>query len=246
MSLNKQENNPLVLSEKSIQIQKMFDKISNKYDFLNRLLSAGQDTRWRNKMICSFPENTSGTLYDVACGTGDVLFHTINKRKDYKTFYGFDISAGMLEQAKIRARKNNVNNNLHFIQASAEALPVENNSADCLTISFGFRNVDNRDFALKEFNRVLKTSGTLFILEFFPADNTFFAKLFDFYFKKILPKIGGLFSDRSAYEYLPNSVSTMPSAENFSKMLSNAGFVSIEQTKWLGGATRLFKATKKS
>nr|BFD32686.1 bifunctional demethylmenaquinone methyltransferase/2-methoxy-6-polyprenyl-1,4-benzoquinol methylase UbiE [Pigmentibacter ruber] len=246
MNLNKQENNQLVLSEKSVKIQKMFDKISNKYDFLNRLLSAGQDTKWRNKMICSFPKCHSGILYDVACGTGDVVFQAIDKRKDFKTFYGFDISAGMLEQAKIRSRKNNINSHINFIQASAESLPVENNSADCLTISFGFRNVDNREIALNEFNRVLKTSGTLFILEFFPADNNLFAKLFDFYFKKILPKIGGIFSDRSAYEYLPNSVSTMPSAENFRKMLTDAGFESIEQTKWLGGATRLFKATKKS
>lgn len=248
MSADKQPQNHLLLSEKSIEIQKMFDKISGKYDFLNKLLSAGQDIRWRNTMIASFPkqERQSGVLYDIACGTGDVIFHTINKRKDYNQFFGFDISAGMLEQAKIRAESNPQNQNIQFIQASAEKLPVNAQSADCLTISFGLRNVDNREVALQEFHRVLKNSGTLYVLEFFAADNTFFAKFFDFYFKKILPKIGGIFSDRAAYEYLPNSVSTMPSAENFEKLLLNAGFTSIEQTKWLGGATRLFKATKKS
>ncbi len=248
MNADRQPQDQLILSEKSIQVQKMFDKISNKYDFLNRLLSAGQDIRWRNKMITSFPKNLthSGILYDVACGTGDVLFHTLNKRKDFKEFYGFDISIGMLEQAKIRARKSNYSQNIHFIQASAEVLPVAAESADCLTIAFGLRNVDNREIALKEFHRVLKNSGTLYVLEFFQAENTIFAKFFDFYFKKILPKIGGLFSDRSAYEYLPNSVSTMPTAKNFERMLVDLGFTSIEQTKWLGGATRLFKATKKS
>ncbi len=248
MNADRQPQNQLLLSEKSIQVQKMFDKISNKYDFLNRLLSAGQDIRWRNKMITSFPKSLtrSGILYDVACGTGDVLFHTLAKRKDFKEFYGFDISIGMLEQARLRAKKSDNLQNIHFVQASAEILPVESETADCLTISFGLRNVDNREVALKEFQRVLKKSGTLYVLEFFKADNTLFAKFFDFYFKKILPKIGGIFSDRTAYEYLPNSVSTMPSAENFEKMLCDIGFTSIEQTKWLGGATRLFKATKKS
>ena len=82
-------------------------------------------------------------------------------------------------------------------------------------------------------------------MEFFPSESTFFAKLFDFYFKKILPKIGGLLSDKAAYEYLPNSVSTMPSGNQFKQILSEIGFIEVEQTLWLGGATRLFKAVKK-
>jgi demethylmenaquinone methyltransferase/2-methoxy-6-polyprenyl-1,4-benzoquinol methylase len=246
MSLNDSSNKQMILSEKSIQIQSMFDKISKRYDLLNRLLSAGQDTRWRNKMIRSMPSIVSkqGTLYDIACGTGDVLLSTKRKRKDYSNLIGFDISEGMLSQARIRSKLKQYD--IQFIQASAEQIPTENNSADCITISFGLRNVDNREEALKEFHRILKKGGTLFVLEFFPSESTFFAKIFDIYFKKVLPKIGGLISDKSAYEYLPKSVSTMPSGKEFKQILSNIGFIEIEQTLWLGGATRLFKAVKKS
>ena len=97
----------MILSAKSTQIQSMFDKISNRYDFLNRLLSAGQDTRWRNKMIRTFPKvnKEQGILYDVACGTGDVLLNAKLKRKDYTEFIGFDISEGMLTQARLRTQK---------------------------------------------------------------------------------------------------------------------------------------------
>jgi demethylmenaquinone methyltransferase / 2-methoxy-6-polyprenyl-1,4-benzoquinol methylase len=246
MSINNSSSKQMVLSEKSTQIQMMFDKISNRYDLLNRLLSAGQDTRWRNKMIIAMPKvnNKKGTLYDIACGTGDVLLNAKSKRNDYSKFVGFDISDGMLTQARNRAKGKYPD--IKFIQASAEEIPVENESADCLTISFGLRNVDNREVALQEFHRILKNGGTLFVLEFFQAENTLLAKLFDLYFKRILPKIGGFLSDKAAYEYLPQSVSTMPTGNQFKKILSNTGFVEIEQTLWLGGATRLFKAVKKS
>lgn len=246
MSINNNSSKQMILSEKSTQIQVMFDKISNRYDLLNRLLSAGQDTRWRNKMITSMPKikNKNGVLYDIACGTGDVLFNAKAKRNDYSDYNGFDISEGMLTQARNRAKRKYPD--IKFFQASAEEIPAQNESADCLTISFGLRNVDNREVALREFHRVLKNGGTLFVLEFFQAKNTILAKLFDLYFKKILPKIGGIISDKAAYEYLPQSVSTMPTGNQFEKILTDIGFVEVEQTLWLGGATRLFKAVKKS
>ena len=173
-----------------------------------------------------------------------MLFTAKLKRKDYSNLIGFDISEGMLKQAKNRAL--NKYPDIQFIQASAESIPVKSESADCLTISFGLRNVDNRNLALSEFYRVLKNGGTLFVLEFFKAENNLMAKLFDFYFKKILPKIGGFISDKAAYEYLPQSVSTMPSGNDFKKILLDIGFIEVEQIQWLGGATRLFKAVKKS
>jgi demethylmenaquinone methyltransferase/2-methoxy-6-polyprenyl-1,4-benzoquinol methylase len=236
------------LSEKSKQIQLMFDKISSKYDFLNRLLSFGQDIRWRNAILRKMPkvENKNGTFYDVACGTGDVLFSVLKKQIDYTYFSGFDISQGMLDQAENRlSGKKVLGKKIQFVQASAEQLPVENATADCLAISFGLRNVDDRQKALNEFYRVLKLNGTLFVLEFFTPQRTLMAKFFDFYFKKILPFIGGVFSDKSAYEYLPKSVSTMPDSDAFIKMLKASGFSDIEQTCWLAGGTRLFKANKK-
>lgn len=244
MKQNKQElnSNDLVLSEKSRKIQEMFDKISPKYDFLNRLLSFRQDIRWRKSLIKKIPfvQNSNGVLYDVACGTGDVIYTAFKKRSDYKTFIGFDISAGMLNQAQIR----NNTSQIKYVLASAESLPVAAESADCVTISFGLRNVDDRKKALIEFHRVLKKGGKLIVLEFFPAKSSFFQNLFHFYFKKILPKIGGFFSDKSAYTYLPQSVSSMPMPHEFKSLLLESGFSCVESKGWLSGSTMLFKCDK--
>jgi demethylmenaquinone methyltransferase / 2-methoxy-6-polyprenyl-1,4-benzoquinol methylase len=91
---------------------------------------------------------------------------------------------------------------------------------------------------------VLKPQGRLYVLEFFKSDRSLMAAAFDFYFKNVLPRIGGLFSDRSAYEYLPRSVSSMPSGPEFKTMLESSGFRVVEEVKWLFGATRLFVAEK--
>ncbi len=242
-------NSPLQLSDKSQKIQQMFDKISTKYDFLNRLLSFKQDQRWRKELIKQIPVITGkdGILYDVACGTGDVILSCQTQRHDYHQAIGFDISQGMLTQAAYNCGKMSdqlKNPLISFVQASAEHLPVENNSAHCLTIAFGFRNVDNRQKALEEFYRVLKPGGKLLVLEFFPARNSFFQNLFQFYFKKILPTIGGLFSDKSAYAYLPNSVESMPTPFEFKAWLERAGFTQLHSKSWLCGSTVLFSCHK--
>ena len=232
----------LNLSPKSRQIQDMFNKISAKYNFLNSILSFGQDKRWRRALIQSLPkiQNKEGVLYDVACGTGDVVLAARKNRSDYHSFSGFDISSGMLEQAKSRTPHLEVK----YILASAEHLPVKSETADAVTIAFGLRNVDNREQALSEFNRVLKKGGSLFILEFFPAKNTLFRSVFNFYFKKILPIIGGILSDKSAYSYLPHSVKTMPLSDEFEILLKENGFEKIKHRGWLSGSTMLFQCIK--
>lgn len=241
------------LSEKSLHVQRMFDTIAPSYDFLNRLLSFRQDVRWRNALIAALPTEASGagTLYDVACGTGDVILQTLSRRNDYATFRGFDISAGMLRRAEERfqgvvERSTPLGKPIActFTQASAENLPADDAAADAVSIAFGLRNVDDRGRALRDFFRCLKPGGALLVLEFFRADVSAFAHLFDFYFRHVLPKIGGLVSDREAYEYLPRSVSTMPAADEFTAQLEATGFNAVSETKWLSGGVRLFVARK--
>ncbi len=245
----------LVLSDKSRQVQTMFDAIAPRYDLLNRLLSARQDVRWRRALVRSLPTAVAadGVLFDVACGTGDVCLNVARDRRDYQRISGLDISQGMIDVARSREPLNRIRTrrqlsgafDLGFTLASAEELPLASNSGNALTIAFGLRNVDNRQRALCEFSRVLKPGGRVLILEFFEAESSFFSKIFQVYFKFILPFIGGLFSSREAYEYLPQSVSTMPNADEFKNMLEMAGFEHVTEQRWLGGATRLFTADKK-
>lgn len=233
------------ISDKSKQVQLMFDTISPKYDFLNRLLSFGQDTKWRAKALSLMPEISTldGIHYDIACGTADVILGASKSRKDYKYFVGFDLSAGMLEVARQRCQNKSID--VQFIHATAEQLPCRDSSANCITIAFGFRNMDDRNRVLQECFRALKPHGALLILDFFESENTFFAKIFKLYFRYILPKIAGIFSDKQAYTYLPMSVAAMPTANEMKKMLVNVGFCSyVEKYSWLSGAVRLFVAKK--
>jgi len=233
------------LSDKSKQIQVMFDTISPTYDFLNSILSMGQDTRWRERALSFMPDvlTLDGVHYDIACGTGDILIRASRCRKDYTKFFGIDLSQGMLKVAQSRCIKQKVE--AKFFHATAEKLPCPNQSAHCVTISFGFRNIDNRVKALNEFYRVLKPDGVLIILDFFEGEKNLFSKIFRFYFKVLLPKIAGLFSNKKAYSYLPESVGSMPTSVQMKKMLVDAEFSSyVEQYSWLWGAVRLFVAKK--
>lgn len=239
------------LSDKSQQIQQMFDRISGRYDFLNRLLSFRQDVRWRKRLVkslpttASFPGESDLCLFDVACGTGDVIFSVAKKRKEYQNLVGFDISQGMLAQAELKRKAESFpSQKIQFVQSSAESLTADSESAHAVTIAFGLRNVENRLQALQEFHRVLKKDGCLFVLEFFPASQTILTSFFDFYFKRVLPRMASLFSDREAYHYLPNSVSTMPTGEEFQKMLLMVGYSKVEQVSWMSGAVRLFTCSK--
>jgi len=246
----------LELSQKSQDVQAMFDRIAPRYDLLNRLLSARQDVRWRKSLIAAMPQmtgNRGGVLYDVACGTGDVLIAALGRRADYTKAQGFDISQGMMDAGMRRRELVDVVSRrgsqgrpveVGFTLASAENLPVPEASGDAVSIAFGLRNVDDRPRALREFSRVLRPGGRLLVLEFFPARSTFFARVFDIYFKRILPLVGGLLSDRASYEYLPKSVASMPSGVEFTRMLHDAGFTDVTEKSWLSGATRLFVAQK--
>ncbi|SVD34846.1 uncharacterized protein METZ01_LOCUS387700, partial [marine metagenome] len=184
-------------------VQRMFDDISPHYDFLNHFLSLGIDIYWRKKFTRKLDIQDGDTILDVACGTGDVGFEILKKHS--VTITGIDLSQKMIELAQGKARKRNLDK-ITFLQGDAENLSINDNSVDCLTISYGFRNISNYETALSEFHRVLKPGGRLGILEFSEPKSKIIASIFGFYFHEILPRIGSLFSRSDAYRYLPESV----------------------------------------
>ncbi len=219
---------------KQKKIVSMFDQIAKTYDISNRVLSFGIDKSWRkdacDKTYKILNQKEIATIIDVACGTGDMCEFWDQRAKKLKIklkeIIGADPSRGMLEVAKEK------NLNASYVVASAKDLPFKDNKADIISISYGLRNVIDRDEGLREFKRVLKPNGLLVILEFTKLkDENVISKLRDFYMKKVLPIVGGVLSRNfSAYKYLPNSIDNFLTKEKLIQELQEIGF-DIELTK---------------
>lgn len=227
--------------EKKKFVEKMFDDISPKYDFLNHFLSLGIDIYWRKKFINKIKIQNDTSILDVACGTGDVGFQILKKYN--VKLINIDISKNMLSFARKKAIKKNLNN-IEFIQGDAESLPIDDNSIDYLTISYGFRNISNYEKALSEFHRVLKPKGTLAILEFSIPKSKMVGKLFQLYFHYILPLIGSLFSRSDAYLYLPESVDFFPKRNDICNKINSAGFIKTKVIDLTFGISTIFLGYK--
>ncbi len=214
--------------EKQEKIVEMFDDIAPTYDRANRVLSMGIDKTWRKKG-CDLAYRLYGKkevdlVLDIACGTGDMMDYWMRRAShagiELKKLLGVDPSNGMVDVAREKFPK------FDYAISKATEIPVEDAQADFLSISYGIRNVVEREKALKEFNRVLKPGGFVVILEFMKRENPgVLAKVTDFYLNKVLPKIGGAISNnKEAYEYLPNSIEGFLTLEKMQEELEAAGF----------------------
>jgi demethylmenaquinone methyltransferase / 2-methoxy-6-polyprenyl-1,4-benzoquinol methylase len=212
------------LSEKGERIREMFDTIAPRYDFLNRLLSLGIDRRWRRFAVSQIQTPPDGRVLDIATGTGDIALEVARQTSSDIMIVGADISREMVEIGRQKVADSPYAGRITFEIAPCEALPFPNAHFDAITIAFGIRNVVDRLQGLNEMNRVLNPGGRAIILEFSTPTSPLFRAIYLFYFLKVLPAIGGLFSKQSAYRYLPDSVLEFPSREEFKALLVQAGF----------------------
>lgn len=232
--------NRVVEGSEQSEVGQMFDRISKRYDLANRVLSLGVDRIWRKKSIAALGNLQNKVLLDVATGTGDMIWIALKKFPSVKPI-GLDYAPKMLELAKQRDQSQKV----QWILGSADELPFEDFTIDCITISFGIRNVANYQKALDEFYRVLNWNGTVAILEFSLPTNPIWRAIYRTYFHYVLPILGGLISgDRLAYRYLPKSVEAFPYGENFVKLLMEAKFQMIKHTPLTGGIATLYTGKK--
>jgi demethylmenaquinone methyltransferase/2-methoxy-6-polyprenyl-1,4-benzoquinol methylase len=216
------------------RVRDMFARISPRYDLLNHLLSANIDKRWRRRVVEKLGPLVAheSRILDVACGTGDLsiaLFEDIGAGVT-----GLDFCRPMLERA---ARKQP---RIAFVEGDALQLPFDKGVFDAVTIAFGLRNLSSVERGLSELQRVLKPNGWAVILEFSKPVVPGFRSLAAAYCTRLLPRIGGLISgSRSAYEYLPDSVSRFPDQETLSAMMSDAGFADVGFENLTGGVAAL-------
>ena len=225
--------------DKKHQVRQIFDSIAFRYDFLNHLLSFGIDPYWRHAALKLTKFQPGAVLLDVACGTGD--FAIAAKKMGVKTIYGADFSHNML---KLFNKKSDwiVGNNIQMV---AEKIPLKKESITNITVAFGVRNFYNIQEGFNSFFNALKKNGKATVLEFRLPSNSFFKVVYKFYFKKILPVVGGIISgDKEAYSYLPRSVEEFDEKINLPELLKNSGFEKIETHSLTFGIVQVIIATK--
>jgi len=213
--------------DKKEQVATMFNDIAKRYDFLNRLLSAGIDKSWRKKAIAELKEIQPKKILDVATGTADVALMTYKLLKPEK-ITGIDISDGMIALGKEKIAKKGLTDFIELQNGDSEKINYTDDFFDAVTVAFGVRNFQNLEKGLSEMLRVLKPGGKLVILEFSKPCNTMFKSFYKFYMKIIAPKAGRMFAkNKDAYKYLNDSVQAFPEREQFTAIMKNAGYKNV-------------------
>jgi len=229
---------------KKEQVADMFNNISKTYDFLNHFLSLGIDIIWRKKAIGELKSIKPRIMLDVATGTGDFAFEAIKILKPEKVV-GVDISEGMLNVARRKIEERNLGAVFSVQTGDSEKLQFENDHFDAITVAFGVRNYENLEKGLADMYRVLKPEGKIVILEFSKPQQFPVKQAYNFYFLRILPVFGKLFSkDSRAYTYLPESVAAFPDGPAFTKLMSNIGFKSSKHRSLTFGICSIYTGIK--
>lgn len=206
-------------------IRAMFDRISPRYDLLNRLISFGLDLRWRKRAVVLLGELHGKTVLDLCCGSGDFIAIIRKMYGENVTTIGVDFARNMLTIADRRFTPAS-SGQLLLCQGDALRIPLADESVDAVTIGFGIRNIADKPAAFAEILRILKPGGQLVMLEPAWPKNRIVRRLFAFYFKYVMGVVGGLISgDFAAYRYLHDSVLDFPELDAFVALMTASGFI---------------------
>ncbi|MGB9464593.1 MAG: bifunctional demethylmenaquinone methyltransferase/2-methoxy-6-polyprenyl-1,4-benzoquinol methylase UbiE [Candidatus Acidiferrum sp.] len=234
-------------ADASRKVREMFTQIAPSYDALNHILSLQLDRLWRAraaKRLRPILQRKDALVLDLCCGTGDLA---LALRKSAKArIVGADFAHTML----VRARAKSILGRSHsgipappplpLAEADALRLPFADASFDLVTTAFGFRNLANYEAGLREIQRVLKLGGTVAILEFTEPPDNILGNLYRWYFRTVLPRIGGWLSgDPAAYTYLPKSVSRFFRPPELASLMASVGYDSVDFKVWTFGAVSL-------
>lgn len=227
------------------EVWKMFDRIAHRYDLLNRLLSLGQDVVWRRRVARHLPEYSGQHILDLATGTGDLIISIFEKSDRVKSGVGIDMAERMLEFGRPKLVKRNLDALITLQKGDATAIPFSDACFDAVTIAFGIRNVNDVRKGLQEMWRILKPGGRAIILEFSLPENRLVRRVYLFYFRNILPRIGGMISgDSYAYRYLNETVESFPYGAEFCRLMEESGFVKVQMTPLTFGIATIYQGDK--
>ena len=223
-------------------VRVMFASIAPRYDLTNRVLTAGLDERWRRRAIALLAPQPGARILDCCCGTGDIVLHLLRVQPSLDVT-GIDFCAPMLDRAQRRALS--ARRSAKFVQGDVMAMPFGAGAFDGATMGFSLRNVVDVDATLREILRVLRPGGRFVNLDVSKAPNRTFKRLFDLYFYRIVPLVGGIVGgSRMAYSYLPNSLTHHPNAPELRERFARAGFADAGFLPLMGGAIAIHYGTK--
>ncbi len=229
---------------KDTAVKNMFETIAGGYDFQNSYLSLGIDIHWRKVLARLLRLPPGGLILDVAVGTGEVAMAICRRHRDARVV-GIDFSPAMLMVGRRKIGARGLDGRIAVAAGDGRLLPVRSDSVDAVTISFGIRNIEEKELVLREFQRVLKPGGQLMIMEFSFPETALIGPLYRFYFEHILPPVGNFISGTDyAYSYLAESVNNFPGDREFCEMISQAGFEDPEVHKLTFGIGKIFAGRK--
>ena len=230
--------------EHSRWVREMFGNIATRYDFINRVIAVNFDKSWRKlvaKKLQPELQNPSAKILDIACGTGDLSIELQQNAR--AQIVGTDFCRPMLAVAQEKVGKTNLK--IPFIEGDGINLPFASDKFDAVTASFGLRNFADWQKGLDEMRRVLKIGGRVAILEFAEPTLIGFRQVYDLYFDRVLPSIGGVLSGNYAgYKHLNSSVRKFPNQTGFAEMMRRTGFDKVEYQNLMTGICAIYIGTK--
>jgi demethylmenaquinone methyltransferase/2-methoxy-6-polyprenyl-1,4-benzoquinol methylase len=227
-------------------VQRMFNEIAPRYDFANHALSMNVDRLWWRRTARTFVhilQRRDVRVLDLCAGTGDMavaLRSAATRSGGSPEILALDFSHRMLQYGQRKYAEQSI----HPVEADALNVPLPDNAVDLVISAFGFRNLANYDAGLGEIYRVLRPEGEVGILDFGePSGLT--GKLYGFYFRHVLPRMGALISGvRGPYEYLPESVKKFPAPEQMLSRMQKIGFTGVSWTPYTFGIAGLYRGRK--
>ncbi|API86280.1 bifunctional demethylmenaquinone methyltransferase/2-methoxy-6-polyprenyl-1,4-benzoquinol methylase UbiE [Francisella uliginis] len=226
--------------EKQKKVAGVFHSVAAKYDLMNDLMSFGIHRIWKKQTLAKTGVRKGDKVLDLAGGTGDLAYKFCQMVGSQGKVILSDINSSMLEVGKEKLTNKGCVGNIEYVQANAECLPFPDNYFDCITISFGLRNVTDKAKAIASMCRVLKPGGRLLVLEFSKPIVPLLSKVYDEYSFKALPFLGKIITqDAESYKYLAESIRKHPDQETLKQMMLDAGFDNVEYQNMTGGIVAL-------
>jgi len=226
--------------QKQGMVKGVFQAVASNYDVMNDAMSMGVHRAWKWFAVAQSGVQVGDKVLDLAAGSGDLSLKFAKKVGEEGQVVVTDINEAMLAEGRKRLTDQGIAGNVTYCLVNAEQLPFDDNSFDCISISFGLRNVTHKETALESMYRCLKPGGRVIILEFSQPTNETFRKVYDAYSFNVIPKLGELISnDRDSYQYLVESIRKHPPQEELKQMMLDAGFDRVRYHNLTGGVVAL-------